>query len=139
MRQVWLKSRASAFHTADSTAMTGSAASKKQLLSLSQIPSNFNEDAFQRELLQLRVSRIHAYPSTIFARGGLMPTVPSRNSITITGRNVSRTSLFEASPFDSDDIRAMQTKSPEHMEPAARTPEPRPPSCEKVDAKTPEH
>nr|XP_037268720.1 uncharacterized protein LOC119160093 [Rhipicephalus microplus] len=118
--------------------MTESADSKKQLLSLSQTPSNFNDDAFQRELLQLRASRIHTYPTTIFARGGLTPTVPSRNSITITGRNVSRASLFEASPFDSDDVRVMQTMSPEHMEPAARTPEPRPPSCEKVDAKTPE-
>ncbi|KAH6935427.1 hypothetical protein HPB50_005741 [Hyalomma asiaticum] len=129
--------------------MTGSAASKKELLSLSQAPSNFDEDAFQRELWQLRVSRIHAYPTTIFARGGLMPTVPSRNSITITGRNVSRTSLFEVgdSPFDSDDVRAtpapaatqtMSPEGPEHMEPAVRTPEPRLSSLEKDDAKTPE-
>ncbi|KAK8781101.1 hypothetical protein V5799_017557 [Amblyomma americanum] len=121
--------------------MTDSPTSKKPFLPFSQTSSKFNNDAFQRELQELRVSRLHAYPSTIFARGGLIPTMPSRNSITITGHSISRSSLFEAatSLCDADNVRAVQAMSPEHMEPAPKTPEPRPGQtspCAKDDTKT---
>ncbi|XP_077558316.1 uncharacterized protein LOC144173886 [Haemaphysalis longicornis] len=108
--------------------MTGSGTSKEPLLHASQTASNFNEDAFQRELRQLRLSRVHTYAPTIFARGGTVPTAPSRNSITITGQSLSRASVYDAAAVfdDVDDARATPTMSPEHMEPSPRTPEPRP-------------
>ncbi|XP_029822418.1 uncharacterized protein LOC8036676 isoform X1 [Ixodes scapularis] len=50
---------------------------------------NFNDDIFQRELRELRESRLHTYAGTIFARSGLVPTMASRSSITMTGQNLS--------------------------------------------------
>ncbi|CAN8006630.1 unnamed protein product [Ixodes hexagonus] len=85
---------------------------------------NFNDDIFQRELRELRESRVHTYAGTISARSGLVPTVASRHSITITGQNLSP--VFEhVLQGDSDESeeetrdstpQMMRAHTPDHME-----------------------